>query len=162
MLRLGRPDEIDAIAAIDDDASTLYAEVGLSMAHLDGHPFAAAEKARWLASARAERLFVVCDPDLVAFAALGTVDGRTHLEQLSVRRAWMRRGLGKMLVAHAMQWRPLTLTTYGHVPWNRPYYEGLGFEVFPDPGPELEEILREERAVLPRPDKRIAMILKTT
>src|SRR5689334_11824831 len=87
------------------------------MVHLEGHPFAVKEKARWLASARAGRLFVFCEPDPVAFAALGTVDGGTHLEQLAVRRAWMRRGLGRMLVSHVMQWKPLTLTTYDHLPY---------------------------------------------
>lgn len=74
MLRLGRPEEIDAIVAIDDDASTLYFEAALSMANLEGHPFALKERASWLASSRAGRLFVFCDPDPMAFAALGIVD----------------------------------------------------------------------------------------
>lgn len=160
MLRLGHPEEINAIASIDDDASTLYADAGISMAHLEGHPFALKEQARWLASARAGRLFVWCDPEPVAFAALGTVDGRTHLEQLSVRRAWMRRGLGRMLVSYVMQWKPLTLTTYDHLPWNRPYYEKLGFDVLEDPGPELREMLHDERGALPLPKKRVAMIAR--
>ena len=149
---------MDEIVAIDNDAGTLYGEAGISFAHLEGHPFAEKEYACWLASAQAGRLFVICEPNPVAFAALVTVDGRTHLQQLSVRRSSMRRGFGRMLVRHAMQWSPITLTTYDHVAWNRPYYEALGFEVMTEPGPQLLAVLRDERNALPLPERRIAMI----
>jgi GNAT superfamily N-acetyltransferase len=98
----------------------------------------------------------------VAASISGRVDGhdgtRDHgirqldpqLEQLSVAPPSMRRGIGRALlervretVGHERVW----LTTYDHLPWNRPFYERFGFARAPDAdhGPELREALAEQR-----------------
>jgi len=61
------------------------------------------------------------------------VDGRAHLEGLSVRPRFMRQGRGSELVRAACAWAAehgyseITLCTFAEVPWNGPFYAGLGF-----------------------------------
>jgi GNAT superfamily N-acetyltransferase len=103
------------------------------------------------------------DGRLLGFAALGFIDGEPYLDQLSVRRHAMRRGIGSALLEHAITWagtRPLWITTYSHIPWNAPFYERVGFERVPELecGREMRAVLAEQRAALPAPDERIAMV----
>jgi GNAT superfamily N-acetyltransferase len=166
-IRQARPDEIDAIVAVDDDACTLDAEAGLVIAFPPAHPYAVEERACWTRAIDDARLDVAVDDAgvLVAFAARRFVDGEPYLDQLSVVRAWMRRGIGTRLASDAIAWagrQPagrLWLTTYAHLPWNRPFYERLGFTVVDDArcAPELQAILREQREILPAPEQRVAM-----
>lgn len=71
-----------------------------------------------------------------------------------------------MLVEWAIRWSArdgeLWLTTYDRVPWNRPWYERLGFTAVSDEsaGPDLREILRAERAALPAVHARVAMVFR--
>ena len=159
-LRSVRPDELRLLTEINDDACLAYGEYGLSFDLREDHPFVLAEAARWKASALAGHAFFACAPDPVGFVALGFLDGKPHLDQVSVRRAWARRGIGTALVVHAQRWSlprgELWLTTYDGVPFNRPFYERLGFDVAA-PGPELSATLDEERAALPAPERRISM-----
>jgi len=52
---------------------------------------------------------------------------------LSVRPSSMRRGIGTALVRAVCDWAQaagqteLTLCTFADVPWNGPFYAGLGF-----------------------------------
>lgn len=75
---------------------------------------------------------------------------------------------GGSLVLHAQRWSKgrgrLWLTTYDNVPWNRPWYERLGFARVGDAhcGPELRSILAEERAALPSADARVAMVYRAS
>jgi ribosomal protein S18 acetylase RimI-like enzyme len=97
---------------------------------------------------------------------LGFVDGAPYLDQLSVHPRMMRRGIGRMLVSQALTWsesKNLWLTTYSHLAWNRPYYERYGFTVIPEIecGPELQQILALQRAALPIPEKRVAMVSRS-
>ncbi|MFP5380207.1 MAG: GNAT family N-acetyltransferase, partial [Vicinamibacteria bacterium] len=139
-LRLAHADDIDTLVAIDDDASTLYAAHGLALGVMEGDPFAVAERERWLAAAEAGRAFLAADAGgtPLGFAALDIVDGAPYLDQLAVRRSAMRQGVGRVLLAHAIEWAEaqgadaLWLTTYAHLPFNRPYYERFGFVVVPD------------------------------
>lgn len=166
VLRPAVPGDFDDLVRLDDDACSLYDTVGLSFEHLAGHPFAAAERARWRKAVAAGLAHVAVGNDsgrLLAFATLGFVDGAPYLDQLSVRRAAMRRGLGGALLAHAVAWsgeEPLWLTTYAHVSWNGPFYERRGFTRVPAEahGPELRAVLDEQRAALPAPEQRIAMV----
>jgi GNAT superfamily N-acetyltransferase len=103
----------------------------------------------------------------VGFASLDAADGRPYLDQLSVRRAWRRQGIGKTLIEHALAWSAgageLWLTTYdARVPWNQPMYERHGFVRVDESncGPELRAKLTAERAVLPAPEGRVAMLYR--
>ncbi|MDP1571030.1 MAG: GNAT family N-acetyltransferase [Vicinamibacterales bacterium] len=169
-LRPARPDEIDTLVAIDDEASALYAAHGLALGVTEEHPFAEAERARWLAAAQAARAFLAVSAAGVplGFAALDLVDGAPYLDQLAVHPAAMRRGVGRALLARAIAWAEaqgagaLWLTTYAHLPFNRPYYERAGFVVVPEAacGPGIRHHLAEQRCALPAPEQRVAMRLR--
>lgn len=169
-VRLARADDIDTLVAIDDDASALYAAHGLALGVMEGDPFAVAERGRWLAAAEAGRALLAVDAGgtPLGFAALDVVDGAPYLDQLAVRTSAMRRGIGRVLLAHAIEWAEaqgadaLWLTTYAHLPFNRPYYERAGFVVVCETecGAGIRHHLAEQRRALPAPDERVAMRLR--
>jgi GNAT superfamily N-acetyltransferase len=74
----------------------------------------------------------------VGYAVVDFVDGNAHIEQISVLPDHQGRGLGKDLLDAVHAWAidagcpALTLSTFSHVPWNRPLYEHLGFVVVPE------------------------------
>lgn len=163
-LRPARPEELQTLVDIDDDACELYAQAGMSFDLSHEHPFVVGETARWAEAIRANRAYVAVDARdrPVGFAALCLVDGNPYLDQLAVRPAAMRRGIGSALVRQSIAWsgdRPLWLTTYAHVDWNAAFYRRHGFVPVPETacGPELVAILDEQRAALPEPGQRIAM-----
>lgn len=166
-IRTALPSELDTFRAIDEEASSLFAAHGIELDLSPEHEFARAEQARWLRAAEGERVFVVVDAAeaSLGFAALDIVDGEPYLEQLAVRATAMRRGIGAALLAHAAAWakaqaaRGLWLTTYSHLPFNRPYYERHGYLVVPeeDCGPGILHHLAEQRRYLPAPAERVAM-----
>ncbi len=168
-IRPASPEDIDEVVAIDDDASTLFETAGL---HLDprwssfspGHPYTRAERASWLAATRQGLAFFAVSPagSTVGILVLGLLDGLRYLDQLSVRRSAMQQGIGRFLLQRAIEWagrEPLWLTTYAHVPWNRPFYQRAGFAVVPDSQcpRRMVEILEDQRRWLPAPGERIAM-----
>jgi len=167
VVRKATPEDIDEAVAIDDDAGQLFSGFGLHVELGPGHPFAEAERARWLRATRAGNAFLAAPaagPTRPAHGllVLGRVDGEPYLEQLSVRSGAMRRGLGTQLLHRALEWaagEALWLTTYAHVPWNRPFYERFGFAVVPESscGGDILEILAEQRRWLPAPEQRVAM-----
>ncbi len=162
MIRRASAGELDEVLAIDDDASTLYAEAGLPLGITRDHPFAVAERARWARALAEDRVLVAVDGRPIGIAVLGTVDGAPYLDQLSVRREAMGRGVGRALLERALAWapwRPLWLTTYDHLPWNRPFYERAGFALVPEEewGPGIRAIVAEQRAHLPDPHARVVM-----
>jgi GNAT superfamily N-acetyltransferase len=89
----------------------------------------------------------------VGFAMIDAVDGAAHLSQLSVHADFGRRGIGRGLLAAVIGWArrsglpAVTLTTFRDVPWNGPFYRGLGFtEVAEaDLAPYERRIRRHER-----------------
>ena len=166
-IRLARPDELDEMVAIDDDTGQLYAEAGVPIELSATASFVVDEQARWLEAARAGRAFFAIDArsEPAGFAVVSLLDAAPYLEQLSVRMRAMRRGIGTQLLRHAIDWAAdqggdgLWLTTYGHLPWNRPFYERVGFVVVPESacGPGVRHHLEEQRRWLPDPEQRVAM-----
>lgn len=85
--------------------------------------------------------WVVTDPDdqPIGYIILEELDGRAHIEQVTVHPAYARRGIGAALIDEAARWAAakgwdeLTLTTFADVPWNAPYYSRLGFTLLPEP-----------------------------
>jgi len=164
-LRAARPDELSALAELDDAACILFEQAGMTFSFSSEHPFVQDELARWRRALErgAGRVVVGPEAELVAFAIYGDVDGLAYLDQLSVHPAFQRRGLGETLVRECVAWaggRNVWLTTYAHLPWNGPYYRRLGFEVVPEEkcSPELRAVLASQRAALPLPEQRIAMV----
>ncbi len=76
-----------------------------------------------------------------------------------------RRGVGARLVSAVCEWAAreryawVTLTTFRDVPWNRPFYERLGFRVIPsaEASPALSSILQDEAQRGLDPARRVAM-----
>ena len=102
--------------------------------------------------------------DPFGFAHVEIVEGFAHLGQVSVRPERMQQGYGAALVRAAMSeaWQlgydRMSLTTYRDLPWNGPFYAGLGF--VEEPSPEPFEIRAREHQIalgLDRHGPRIVM-----
>lgn len=69
----------------------------------------------------------------VGFVDVLVIDGHAHLEQISVLPSHQRQGIASQLVRSAMAeaaargFDRMSLCTYRDVPWNGPFYAGLGF-----------------------------------
>lgn len=80
---------------------------------------------------------VAPDGSPVGFAAAKPVDAFLHLAELSVDPDHGRKGLGRALVAavdglaRERGLAGVTLTTFRDVPFNAPFYAGLGFAELP-------------------------------
>jgi GNAT superfamily N-acetyltransferase len=91
----------------------------------------------------------------LGYLLLDVVDEAAHIEQVSVHPEHARQGVGRTLIARAVEWArergftALTLTTYVDVPWNGPYYQRLGFRYLTDQEetPELHALRDHEREV---------------
>lgn len=161
-IRTARPDELATVYAVDDDATRKYPEAGITIELAPDHPFVVSEHRRWAAAIEEGRVFVAeRDHRVVGFAVLDVVDGAPYLDQISVCMDSMGRGVGRALLARAIEWAegPLWLTTYDHVPWNRPYYERAGFTLVPERewDEEMRAIIASQRASLPFPEARVVM-----
>ena len=164
-LRLARPSELPEFIRIDDDACSLFEKAGIVFGLEADHPFVRGEVAAWASSIDAGQAYVALDAEgnLLGFMTMGSVDGAAYLDQLSVRAAAMRRGIGATFIQLAIACSaggPLWLTTYAHVPWNAPYYRRFGFSVAPEAecGPDVKRILETQRAALPHAEHRVAMV----
>jgi len=164
VIRQASPDEIDEMVSIDVDACTLFDELGLDANLTPDHPYSVAERACWMRCAREGNAFLAghVGAPPVGLLVMDRVDGVPYLEQLSIRRGAMGRGLGRRLLEHAIGWtgrEPLWLTTYTHIPWNRPFYERHGFLTIPGAAcpPGVAAMLDDQRRALPDPHRRIAM-----
>jgi ribosomal protein S18 acetylase RimI-like enzyme len=147
-IRPARPDDFIAIQSIEAEAGTLFAGIGMQ-AIADDDPFSIAELQ---AFSDAGHAWVAVDPDdrPVGYLVADLVDGRAHIEQLSVRPTHGRQGIGRSLVGYLLVWAAarqltaVTLTTFLDVPWNAPLYERLGFRQLG--AEEMGEGLRRIRA----------------
>ena len=166
LLRLGAADDFPVLREIDDDAASLYEQAGLQLDLPEHHEFVLAERGHWQRSLLDGTAIVATDMRgrAVGFAAVTQLDGQPYLAQLSVRRSHMRRGIGSALLygaqdAAAKRGVAMWLTTYDHLPWNRPFYERNGFVHVREAecGPDIRAELELERRALPMPEKRVAM-----
>ena len=130
-IRAARPDDLTLLVEIERAAEQMFLLLDMD---LFADPDAVLVE-ELVAYADGGRAFVsVGDDDRpVAYLLIDVVDGAAHIEQVSVHPDHARQGLGRELIEHAASWArargldALTLTTYVDVPWNRPYYERLGF-----------------------------------
>ncbi len=112
-------------------------------------------------------LWVACHQKkgVVGLVAASIVDGHAHLEELAVDPRHARRGLGSRLVLAVVEWADehgfegVSLSTSRVVPWNRPFYERLGFRELPPGrwGPGLEALRAAEIAAGLDPATRVMM-----
>ncbi len=146
-IRPARADDLPALQDIERAAGEAFRAVGMAAIADDELP-----TIEVLSSFQRDGRALVATDDsdrAVAYVLVEHVDGRAHVEQLSVHPEHARRRLGAALLDRVEAWaverglRGLTLTTFAQVPWNAPYYVRLGFEVVPDQ--QLSEGLRHIR-----------------
>jgi ribosomal protein S18 acetylase RimI-like enzyme len=100
---------------------------------------------------------------VIGFAVACVVDGEGHLDELAVVPAHGRRGVGRALVEAVVAWAAagdlpsVTLTTFRDVPWNRPFYEKLGFENVATLTPALQAVVDEQATWGLDPSLRVVM-----
>ncbi|PTY36961.1 hypothetical protein BGP77_06660 [Saccharospirillum sp. MSK14-1] len=164
-LRHAEPNDLATLIAIDDEASVLYTQAGLKLELAHNHPFVLAEAERWAKAITNDWVTLAVDQNdaPVGFSVCGLVDNQPYLDQLSVAPKHMRQGIGTTLLMKAIEWSasdPLWLTTYASIDWNQPFYERYGFVAVPEPlcGPQLRNILHQQRSALPAPEDRVAMV----
>lgn len=168
-IRQARADDLAALADIEHSAAAQFLDVGLagdfvdSVIPLEVHQLACDEGRLWVA--------VDGNDHCVGFAlALVLDDGTPLLQEIDVEPRHGRRGLGRRLVAAVTDWardrraRALVLSTFRDVPWNAPFYAGLGFAIVAEGTlSAAERDLREDEAAhgLPLAD-RVVMRLDLT
>lgn len=160
--RTGEPADLATLLDIDLDAGLLFERAGLYLDLPESHEFSVTERERLRASLAAGTTTIAMDlrGHALAFVAMGRRDDSPYIEQISVRANCTRRGIGSMLLDRALCPAPDTwLTTYDHLPWNRPFYERHGFVRVPEDrcGPDIRADLEFQRRWLPLPAQRIAM-----
>ncbi len=164
-IRPARHKDLPALREIERCSGQRYREVGLDHVADDEPPsiellegYAAAGRA-WVA--------VEMSGEPVGYILVDRIDGCGHVEQVSVLPDYQGQGLGRALIDQARAWAiesemsALTLTTFGHIPWNRPLYEHLGFRVLTDAdiGPGLRAVREREVAQGLDPKLRVVMRL---
>lgn len=147
-IRQAVADDAAELARIEVEAGRLFLTVDMPLVAGDevdeaelGH--AIAEQRVWVAT---------YDGAVAGYVEASVVDGHAHVDQVSVRPAAGRRGIGRALVRRVEAWgreRNLdgtTLTTFRDVPWNGPYYRRLGFRELAgaEIGPELRAVMARE------------------
>lgn len=149
-IRPARPSDLRRLAAIEDAGAALFEE------HLgDAMVPALAAKAPSGAERDATGILLVAAEErrVVGFAHVVPYDLHAHLEQVSVLPDHGRRGIGARLVRAAMEearWAGfdvMSLCTYRDLPWNGPFYAGLGFTEVSDLEPFQRDLRAHEQAI---------------
>lgn len=125
----------------------------------------------FLAAQREGTLWVAVGPgqEPVGFARVVVAGTRVHLAELDVLPEHGRRGVGTALVqavedwAHTNDFSEITLTTYRDLPWNAPFYAGLGFTILPesDWDADLRRRFEQEAGLDSERARRVVMQRKT-
>jgi GNAT superfamily N-acetyltransferase len=166
VIRLAEASDVAALPLVERRAARLFdgwlTETGLTPAFLENvSSIEELDEARhrghlWIATAQ--------DGELVGFAQVVILDGFAHLDEIDVIPEHGRQGVGSRLVDAVCRWArsagysKVTLSTFRDVPWNRPFYEKLGFRVIENPlPPEHRQLVASERGRGLRTDLRVIM-----
>jgi GNAT superfamily N-acetyltransferase len=144
-IRLALPSDIPHVSSLENASDNLFLSFGMKeIAEIPPIPFESYEKHRVL-----EQLWVATLPpeladgearESVGFVQVDCYENNgvyrtAYVHQISVSPKHSRKGIGKQMLEFVEKWatsrsfEALDLTTFDHVPWNRPYYERLGFKV---------------------------------
>ena len=131
VVRPARADDLPRLAAIERAAVALFEGVGMPEL-VDAPILDLSEVERY----HAEGFVAVAEhvhDGVVGFVVVRPLGGAAHVQEMDVRPEHGGRGLGRLLLASAMDWGraagygSATLTTFRDVPWNAPFYARFGF-----------------------------------
>lgn len=163
-VRPARLDDLPLLAAIEDSGTALFEE---ALGDLTGDVLASPAHAGQDRDAEPGFLLVAGDP-AVGFVHVLEIEGRAHLDQVSVLPSAGRRGVGAALVRAAAQeafgrgFEAITLCTYADLPWNGPFYARLGFTEVEPEGPLVAVREQEQQLGLDRHGRRVVMRAERT
>lgn len=88
--------------------------------------------------ARVQEIFLNKQNDPIAFLYAQKQAQDFYILEFDVSRDFQKQGIGRQLIEYAIDYarkqgfESVTLTTFVHVVWNRPFYEKLGFQIIHD------------------------------
>ncbi|MEM7568964.1 MAG: GNAT family N-acetyltransferase [Pseudomonadota bacterium] len=123
-IRLAEPGEGKRLRAIELAAAQLFTEIGMDDVAEAGAASAQTYE-RFIAGAQA--MVATLGGDVAGFLTFEPRDAATFVCELCVDPRYAGRRLGARLLEALPH--PVTLSCFVDVPWNRPYYERLGFQV---------------------------------
>ena len=91
----------------------------------------------------------LADNSPVGFLLAEPIASSLFIAEVSLHLGWQGKGIGRGLIRYVAEqarekgYASLTLTTFRDVPWNAPFYAGLGFEMLTDEA--LSTPLRQKR-----------------
>ena len=147
LIRSGCRRDIPYIADIERAAEALFPE---GLLPETGHVY---DEHSLLSAVDSQLLHVAeVDTHVAGFAVSARLGDYLHLYEMSVHPDFGRRGLGRQLVeatlssAGLQHFPGVTLTTFDHIAWNRPFYESCGFTRLADTDltTELADLLCQE------------------
>ncbi|MBD2840795.1 GNAT family N-acetyltransferase [Erythrobacter rubeus] len=163
-LRLARPQDVDAMPAIERAAAELFmGEPSLENFDPDD-TWEPAELRRFIGKGHC--LVSHVGEEMAGFLVSEPFGRELHIWEMDVLPRFQKRGIGAGLVrasqidARNSGFRAITLTTFRDLPWNAPFYARLGFEEVTalDAHPRLAgELANEADDGFPM-DRRCAMI----
>lgn len=136
MIRKARLEDVARLRDIETAAGEAFRGIGMHVI-ADDDPPSVQELSRYVASGRCW-VSTAGEQQAVAYILIDKVDGNVHIAQVTVHPQYARQGIGSALIDEVASWsapqgfEAITLTTFRDVPWNRPYYERLGFAVVPE------------------------------
>ncbi|MFZ5669860.1 MAG: GNAT family N-acetyltransferase [Pseudomonadota bacterium] len=155
VIRLARPDEIEALVAVEESADRAFAAIPelAWIANGGGPDIEPSLAPPYAALIQLGSVWVATENDiLIGFVATQAVGRDLHVWELAVAADHQQKGVGRRLMETAEQWArartldSLTLTTFRSVPWNAPFYSRLGFEAVENgaPAAHLDRVLADE------------------
>lgn len=144
-IRLAEPADIPLLASIERRAAELFSPDDLPPA-LCGYSLPEEDLLQALAVGL---LWVALAPagEVAGFLVAQDTGDALHISEISVVPEQGGRGLGRALLTTAIDsgraagYSALTLTTFSHLPWNKPFYERVGFRALTPE--ECDERLRQ-------------------
>ena len=184
-IRLAQPSDIPSIRALEHSSDQIFRNIGMDAISeceppsFESYSTYQSQDHLWIATLSLPTSTLE-HPEVEASLPVGFIqvdiyenDGiyrSVYIHQLSVSPEHARRGIGRELIKFVEVWANgqgfsiVDLTTFGHVPWNRAYYERLGFSEMTeeelnrkDARDVKEEKEREERDALLGRWARVAM-----
>ncbi len=136
MIRYAKRADLARLQDIEIAAGGMFSDVGMNRIADDAPPSTDTLEAY----VGAGRAWVAADSSgrPVGYLLADLVDGGVHIEQVTVDPLNARQGIGRRLMENLAERAAgagvnrLTLTTFRDVPWNAPYYTGLGFVEVPE------------------------------